>query len=116
MDLPGKWEFPGGKIEEGENPGDCLVREIAEELAVKIKIIQALSPCEHSYSTGKIIRLIPFVAVLESFDFHLFEHSQITWLGVSELLSVDWAAADLPIVHEIREKWVKLVEETKPNL
>lgn len=116
MDLPGKWEFPGGKIEEGENPGDCLVREIAEELAVKIKIIQALSPCEHSYSTGKIIRLIPFVAVLENFDFHLLEHSQITWLGVSELLSVDWAAADLPIVHEIREKWVKLVEETKPNL
>ncbi len=114
MDLPGKWEFPGGKIEEAESPRDCLVREIEEELAVKIKIFQALSPCEHNYSTEKIIRLIPFAAVLESFDFHLLEHSQITWLGVNELFSVDWAAADLPIVHELHKKWVKLVEQIKP--
>ena len=115
MDLPGKWEFPGGKIEEGENPEDCLVREIQEELAVKIRISHALSPCEHSYSSGKIIRLIPFVATLESFDFHLLEHSQVAWLHEKELFSVDWAAADLPIVHELKEKWVKIVKEIKPN-
>jgi 8-oxo-dGTP diphosphatase len=114
MDLAGKWEFPGGKIENGENPEECLVREIAEELAVKIKIIQSLSPCEHSYSTGKIIRLIPFVALLETFDFHLLEHAELAWLGEKELFSVDWAAADVPIVHQIQEKWVKLVEQTKP--
>lgn len=116
MNLPGKWEFPGGKIEDGENPEVCLVREILEELAVKIKIIGALSPSEHSYTSGKIIRLIPFLASLESFNFQLLEHAEITWLGEKALFSVDWAAADLPIVHQLQEKWVKLVEETKPNL
>jgi 8-oxo-dGTP diphosphatase len=113
MDLPGKWEFPGGKIEEGENPEDCLVREIKEELAVDIIIILPLSPTEHSYSPGKIIRLIPFVAALESFDFHLLEHEQISWLREKELFSVDWAEADVPILHELQEKWVKLVTQIK---
>lgn len=114
MDLPGKWEFPGGKIEEGENPEECLIREIKEELAVEIKINQALSPCEHRYPTGKIIRLIPFTARLKSVDFQVLEHVQIAWLGKEELFSVDWAEADLPIVHELKEKWVKLVTEIKP--
>lgn len=116
MDLPGKWEFPGGKIEEGENPEDCLVREIQEELACQIKILGTLSPSEHSYSPGKLIRLIPFLAKLESFNFQLLEHKQIAWLGKEELFWVDWAEADLPIVHELQEKWVKLVEEIKPTL
>lgn len=115
MDLPGKWEFPGGKIEGGEGPEDCLIREIQEELTVQIKIIQALLSCEYSYSDEKTIRLIPFVARLESFDFHLMEHEKIAWLGKKDLFSVDWAAADLPIVHEIQQKWVKLVEQTKPG-
>jgi 8-oxo-dGTP diphosphatase len=114
MDLPGKWEFPGGKIEEGEIPEDCLVREIEEELSVRIKIFGQLLPSDHSYPSGKIIRLMPFVATLESFDFHLLEHVQIAWLEKKALFSVDWAAADLPIVHELQEKWVKLVEEIKP--
>ena len=114
MELPGKWEFPGGKIEDGENPEDCLIREISEELSVDIKIIQKLSPCDHSYTPGKIIRLIPFTARLESFEFDLLEHEKIDWLENRELFSLDWAAADLPIVHELHEKWVKLVEQTKP--
>lgn len=116
MDLPGKWEFPGGKIEECESAEACLVREIQEELSVKIKIIHALLPCEHSYSAGKKIRLIPFTAKLETFDFQLLEHAELAWLGKEKLFSVDWAEADLPIVHELQEKWVKLVEEIKPNL
>lgn len=114
MDLPGKWELPGGKIEKDEDPEVCLTREIQEELSVQIKISRSLSPTEHSYNPEKTIRLIPFTAYLESFDFHLLEHEQIAWLGENELFSVDWAAADLPIVHELKEKWVKLVEEIKP--
>ena len=114
MDLPGKWEFPGGKIEAGESPEACLIREIQEELAVKISIIQELLPCEYRYSDEKIIQLIPFVAKLESFDFQLSEHEEIFWLGENELFSVEWAAADMPIVHQIHEKWVKLVSQIKP--
>lgn len=114
MDLPGKWEFPGGKIEEEESPEACLVREIKEELGVQIKIVSTLPPNEHSYSSGKIIRLIPFTATLKTFDFRLLEHAEISWLGEKELFAVDWAAADLPVMHYLHDNWVKMIAEIKP--
>ncbi|WP_111672358.1 (deoxy)nucleoside triphosphate pyrophosphohydrolase [Algoriphagus litoralis] len=114
MDLAGKWEFPGGKIEAGESPEACLIREIQEELAVKIQVVQALPSSDYVYSDEKTIRLIPFLAQLKSFDFHLLEHEELVWLGEHELFTLDWAAADVPIVHQIQDKWVKLVEEIKP--
>lgn len=112
MDLPGKWEFPGGKIEEGEAPEVCLIREIQEELAIEIEIFGALSPSEFIYPT-KTIRLFPFIAIWKSREIQLAEHEQVIWLDKKDLLSVDWAEADLPIVHELQEKWVKLVAEIK---
>lgn len=111
MDLPGKWEFPGGKVEEGELPEDCLIREIQEEISIGIRIFGLLKVSEYAYSSEKSIRLIPFAATWETGEIHLLEHRKITWLGREELFSVDWAAADVPIVHELQQKWVKLVEE-----
>ena len=113
MPLPGKWEFPGGKVEAGEDPEDCLIREIREEISIEISIFGSLRSSDHSYSPEKIIRLIPFLATWESGEIRLLEHQQVTWLGLEELFSVDWAEADVPIVHELQEKWVKLVEEIK---
>jgi 8-oxo-dGTP diphosphatase len=113
MDLPGKWEFPGGKLESGENPEDCLIREIREEISIEIKIFGALQSNEHSYFAEKIIRLIPFLATWEDGDIRLLEHSEVKWIGPEELFSLDWAAADVPIVHELKEKWVKLVSQIK---
>lgn len=113
MDLPGKWEFPGGKVEEGENPEKCLLREIKEELSIDLEIFEALTPAQFAYSS-KVIQLLPFAAAWTRGQLHLLEHEEVLWLGKNELFSVDWAAADLPIVHELHEKWVKLVEQTKP--
>lgn len=112
MDLPGKWEFPGGKIEAGEDPKACLIREIKEELAIEIEILGALSPSQFIYPS-KMIRLFPFTANWKSGEIQLAEHEQVIWLDKKDLFSVDWAAADLPIVHELLEKWVKLVTEIK---
>ncbi|OOG76750.1 (deoxy)nucleoside triphosphate pyrophosphohydrolase [Algoriphagus sp. A40] len=112
MDLPGKWEFPGGKVEVGEDPKACLIREIKEELAVEIEIFDSLTPSEFAYPS-KTIRLIPFAAIWKSGEIRLLEHEQVIWLDKKDLLSVDWAAADLPIVHELQEKWVKLVTKIK---
>lgn len=112
MDLPGKWEFPGGKIEESEDPKVCLSREIKEELAIEIEIFEALESSEFTYST-KTIRLIPFVATWKSGEIELLEHEQIVWLGENELFCVDWAEADVPIVHDLQDKWVKLVSQIK---
>lgn len=113
MDLPGKWEFPGGKLEPEENPEDCLIREIREEISIEIKIFGALQSNEHNYFAEKIIRLIPFLATWEAGDIRLLEHSEVKWIGPEELFSLDWAAADVPIVHELQEKWVKLVSQIK---
>lgn len=108
MDLPGKWEFPGGKMEPHESPEECLKREIKEELSLEIEIVESLRPVLHHYS-DKSIRLIPFAARWKAGQIHLAEHSQLDWIEKKDLFFLDWAPADLPIVHELQEKWVKLV-------
>jgi 8-oxo-dGTP diphosphatase len=104
MDLPGLWEFPGGKVEPEESPATCLVREIWEELSIGIQICSPLTPVLHVYPT-KTIQLIPFLAKWESGTLILTEHEQSQWLAPQDLLSLDWAPADLPIVKELQEHW-----------
>ncbi len=113
MDLSGKWEFPGGKIEPDEDPGECLAREILEELSIEVIVGEALDPSDFAYP-GKTIRLLPFTAVWKSGEISLLEHSQVIWLHRESLFSVDWAAADVPIVHYLYENWVKLVDSIEP--
>jgi 8-oxo-dGTP diphosphatase len=108
MDLPGKWEFPGGKVEVGEDPKDCLVREIREELAIDICVTEALTPVEFAYPT-KTIRLLPFVALWMGGEIRLAEHADYGWYDQNQLFSLDLAPADVPILHELTEKWINLV-------
>jgi 8-oxo-dGTP diphosphatase len=99
MSLPGKWEFPGGKLEVNELPEEALIREIKEELNVEIKIIEALPIAEHSYVPEKTIRLIPFrCTIVSDYSPSVTEHSELRWMKKDELLQLDWAAADVPIV------------------
>jgi 8-oxo-dGTP diphosphatase len=99
MHLPFKWEFPGGKIEENETAEDCLIREIKEELNIEIQIIEQKSVNDHHYP-DKSIRLIPFICKHLSGDISLKEHKDFKWLDKTNLLNLDWAAADLPILRE----------------
>ena len=99
MDLPLKWEFPGGKVEEGEYLEDCLKREIYEELGVEIEVFERLSSNKHQYSEEKVIELIPFRCSLQTFEIYLKEHSKIEWTTISQLEKFDWAEADIPIVQ-----------------
>ena len=99
MSLPGKWEFPGGKLEVNELPEDALIREIKEELNVEIKIIEALPIAEHAYVPEKIIQLIPYRCTIVGNETpSATEHSELRWVKKDELLQLDWAAADVPIV------------------
>jgi 8-oxo-dGTP diphosphatase len=98
MAMPLKWEFPGGKIKPGETPEHCLCREIAEELAVKVAVHHALAEKTHAYPEFTII-LYPFVCSIISGTIVLREHAAVTWLPREELASLDWAAADRPVLE-----------------
>jgi 8-oxo-dGTP diphosphatase len=99
MKLPLKWEFPGGKLEENEKEIDCIKREIKEEINIEIEILRRLSSSEYDYGTLKI-KLIPYLANYISGDIQLSDHNDYKLLDKSELLNLDWAEADIPIVEE----------------
>jgi 8-oxo-dGTP diphosphatase len=97
MHLPLKWEFPGGKIRAGEDPGDCMKREILEELDIEVDIADKLSPLTHTYPDF-IVTLYPFICKAETSRYNLTEHAEAVWLRPDELFSLDWAEADLPVL------------------
>lgn len=100
MSMPLKWEFPGGKIELGETAEVCLIRELAEELEIRVSIIEKLSNSYFDYGNFKII-LIPYICQFIGDKIILKEHKEYLWLPYNELIKLDWAPADIPIVNEI---------------
>ena len=99
MKLPLKWEFPGGKLESNETEIDCIKREVKEELNIEIQVTKRLTPVTHEYSDFKI-KLIPFIANYLTGDLILKEHSNFLLARKEELLNLDWAEADIPILNE----------------
>ncbi|MFZ5496294.1 MAG: (deoxy)nucleoside triphosphate pyrophosphohydrolase [Verrucomicrobiota bacterium] len=97
--LPLKWEFPGGKVEPGEDPAAAIVREIREELGCAIRITRALPPFIHDYKTV-VIEMIPFVCALapDTPAPHPHEHVAVAWVPPAKLRDYDLAAADWPVV------------------
>lgn len=100
MNLPLKWEFPGGKLEPNESEINCIKREILEEINIKIDVVKKLSDSIFDYGTIQI-KLIPFIANFISGDIILAEHKEYRLLDISELSNLDWAEADKPIVEEL---------------
>lgn len=97
MSLPLKWEFPGGKIDEGESPVECLKRELFEELGVQVCVEKSLPKTTHHYKTF-MVTLYPFICSIESGDVILHEHCAITWLPPEKLHTLDWSDADVPVI------------------
>lgn len=97
MSLPLKWEFPGGKIDQGETPEECLRRELVEELGICVCVGKRLPVSEHQYPTFAVT-LHPFICSIESGRIVLHEHSAATWLPPSDLQTLDWAEADIPAI------------------
>ena len=104
MRLALKWEFPGGKIDLGESPEECLKRELIEEMGIHISIDRPLDPVTHQYSFFTVT-LYPFLCTILSGDITLHEHAAMKWLPPEELLSLDWAEADIPLIeHYIQSR------------
>ena len=95
-----KFEFPGGKMEEGETKKQTIIREIKEELNMDIIPIKELKTVEHEYPDFNL-KMHSFISECLSSEVFLSEHIDYKWLSVSELETLDWAAADLPIVEQL---------------
>lgn len=96
----GRWELPGGKVEEGESPAACAVREIAEELGCTVSVTGEL-PGEVPIKPGYVLRVLSASLVAGEPVPH--EHDAIRWLGADDLGVVDWLEPDLPFLPRIAE-------------
>jgi 8-oxo-dGTP diphosphatase len=100
-DLAGYWEFPGGKIEMGETPEQCLQRELEEEFSIKCKIEHFI--CESIFDYGdKTVQLLGYRVHHITGEFKLTDHDNCCWLTVEKLSTLKWAPADIPLVHHLQ--------------
>ncbi len=102
------WEFPGGKMEEGESPEEALVREIREELSTEISVEELLCTVEYDYPKFHLTMHCYWCSLVTE-ALHLNEHEAARWLANEELDSVDWLPADLLVVEAIKKQVQKLI-------
>lgn len=95
------WEFPGGKIEEGEKSEDALKREIKEELDTTIEVGDYIDTVEYDYASFHLSMECYWCSIVEG-KLTLLEHENSRWLDTSSLLSVAWLPADLLIMDKVR--------------
>ena len=102
-DFKDGWEFPGGKVEEGETSEEALIREINEELGILIAVDDYLTTIEYDYPTFHL-SMECFFCHIEEGSPTLNEHEAAKWLSVDQLDQIDWLPADLTIIGDIKER------------
>ena len=95
------WEFPGGKIEAGEEAKEALVREIQEELGVDIEVGELICTTEYDYPSVHLT-MHCFLCGIASGEIELREHKSARWLTKDKLNDVEWLPADLEVIEKIK--------------
>lgn len=101
--LENKWEFPGGKLEPGETPERCLVRELQEEFGIQARVREFFATSSFEYKHIAIELLVYYVEYISG-QFHLNEHQEIQWVRPEELDRYDFSEADIPIARKLQAR------------
>jgi 8-oxo-dGTP diphosphatase len=109
---PYQWEFPGGKVQTDETEEQCIIREIEEELTVKVEIVSRMEAVEFDYG-NKQIRLIPYACRIASGEIILNEHHALKWFSLNEWQTIHWLEADRELIIRNYQKILSLTENTQ---
>lgn len=99
--LPGMWEFPGGKLEDGEDAATALTREVREELLCEVQVNQEVTTTSHEYDFGTVCLTTLYCTIVDGAP-SLTEHAAELWLEPADLSKLEWAPADIPAVRVIQ--------------
>ena len=101
-EYKGKWEFPGGKREEGESGEEALYREIREELDSKVKIEKLICTTDYDYPTFHLTMDVYSSNLIEG-NLTLLEHEDAKWVSLDSIDDLDWLPADWSVIDEIKK-------------
>ena len=103
--LAHSWEFPGGKLNPGESPTECVRRELKEELGIDVSVGQVFAVGHHVYPEREVILLV-YHCLIESGEPQCLEVAEYRWVTAQELVEMELPPADLPVIDRIRREYL----------
>ena len=100
--LAGYFEFPGGKIEEGETPEESLIRELMEEMNIKIAVKEYIGESIYDYGNDKVISLLGYTAEIIDGEIKLSDHDIYEWVTLEQINNYKIAPADIPLIYKLK--------------
>ena len=100
----GLWEFPGGKIEDGETPKECMARELKEELEIEVEVGRLIISNKHRYPNG-IYELLVYKVEHISGNFVLNDHDEVKWITIDEISNFEFPPANTPIINYLKNSY-----------
>ena len=100
----GLWEFPGGKIEDGETPEECMARELKEELEIEVEVGRLIISNKHRYPNG-IFELLVYRVQHICGNFVLNDHDEIKWITIDKISNFEFPPANTPIINYLKNSY-----------